>query len=187
MVKDMKDMLLEKRIDSEVKFKGKLMTVETDNVMLSNGKTAYREVIRKHGGVCILPLTDEGEVIFVNQFRYPYAEVVKEIPSGKMEKGEDPLECGLRELSEETGYTADKVISLGKFYPTPAIIDEVIYIYLATQLKTGEAHLDEGEFLTVEKIGLEKALQMVLDGEIVDGKTQTAILKTWVLKQKGQI
>ena len=187
MAEDLKEMLFEKQIDSEVKFKGKLMTVETDSIMLPNGKPAYREIIRKHGGVCILPLTEDGEVIFVNQFRYPYAEVIKEIPAGKMEKGEDPLECGLRELSEETGYSADKVIPLGKFYPTPAIIDEVIYIYLALGLKKGEAHLDEDEFLTVEKIGLEEALQMVLNGEIVDGKTQTAILKTWALKQKGQI
>lgn len=184
---DMKDMLFEKRIDGEIKFSGKIVTIEKDNVELANGSIAYREVVRKNGGVCIVPLTDNGEVVFVNQFRYPYGKIVKEVPAGKMEKNEDPLECGIRELSEETGYTAGKIIPLGVFYPSPGIMDEVLYMYLATELSQGNIHLDEDEFLTSEKIPLEDAVQMILDGDMPDGKTQTAVLKTWALKQKGII
>lgn len=181
------DMLYEKRIDGKVRFEGEIITVVTDNVMLANGKTDYREIIRKNGGVCVVPVTEEGEIVFVNQFRYAYGQVVKEVPAGKMEKDEDPLLCGLRELSEETGYTAKNVVPLGVFYPSPGIMDEVLYMYYATDLTLGETHPDDGEFVTVEKIPFEKAVDMVLGGEIVDGKTQTAILKAWALKQKGEL
>ncbi len=187
MSDNMKDMLYEKTVSSEVKFDGKIMTVVSDTVELPDGSQSFREVVRKFGGVCILPLTDDNEVIFVNQFRYPYGEVVKEIPAGKMEENEDPLVCGIRELSEETGCTAEKIMPLGVQYPSPGFTDEKLYMYLATGIKEGNAHLDEGEFLTVEKIPFDKAIQMVFDGQILDGKTQTALLKTYILKQKGEI
>lgn len=180
-------MLYEKTLSSDVMFKGKIMTVIKDTVELADKSQSFREVVRKNGGVCILALTDECEVVFVNQFRYPYSEIVKELPAGKIETDEDPLVCGLRELSEETGYTAEKIIPLGIQYPSPGFTDEKLYMYLATGVKEGESHLDEGEFLTVEKIPLEKAVEMVFNGEIVDGKTQTAILKVWIMKQKGEI
>ena len=183
---DMKDMLFEKTIKSEIKFEGRIVRIETDTIELANGNTAYREVVRKNGGVCVVPLTEDNEVILVNQFRYPYGEVVKEVPAGKMESNEDPLECGLRELSEETGYTAGNVVSLGVFYPSPGIMDEVLYMYLATDLKKGEVHLDEDEFLTSEKLPLDKAVEMILNGEMPDGKTQTALLKTWAYLQKNK-
>ena len=186
-VMDMKEMLFEKRIDGEVKYSGKIVTVVKDKIELPDGNTSYREVVRKNGGVCVVALTDNNEVVFVNQFRYPYGKVLKEIPAGKLEKNEDPLECGIRELSEETGYTAGKIIPLGEFYPSCGIMDEVLYMYLATDLKLGKVHLDEGEFLTSEKIPLDDAVQMILNGELADGKTQIAILKTWALKQKGAI
>lgn len=184
---EMKDMLIEKRLTSQVRFEGKILSVETDEVELANGEKSYREVIRKGNAVCVVPLLDSGEVIFVNQFRYPYSEVTTEIPAGKMDKGESPAECGIRELSEETGYTAGKLIPLGEFYPSPAFVDEVIYMYLATDMSEGKSHLDGDEFLTVEKIPLERAAEMAFDGTLKDGKTLTAILKTWYLKQKGII
>jgi len=180
-------MLYEKKIDGEVKFTGKIVRVETDTVLLPNGNTSYREVVRKNGGVCVVPLTENNEVIFVNQYRYAYGDVLKEVPAGKLEKDEDPLEAGLRELSEETGYEAGKVIPLGVFYPSCGIMDEVLYMYLALDLKEGEVHLDEDEFVTSEKIPLEEAVRMILDGEMPDGKTQAAILKAWALIQKGKI
>jgi ADP-ribose pyrophosphatase len=93
----------------------------------------------------------------------------------------------MRELSEETGYSSDNIISLGTQYPSPGFTDEILYMYLATDVKEGNAHLDEGEFLVVEKIPLEEAVKMVFDGRIVDGKTQTALLKTWLLKKNGVI
>ncbi|MBR5314615.1 MAG: NUDIX hydrolase [Clostridia bacterium] len=181
------DALYEKTLASEVKFDGKIMTVVRDTVELSDGTQSFREVVHKHGGVCIVPLTKDDEVVFVNQFRYPYGQVVKEVPAGKMEMGEDPLLCGIRELSEETGYYSDNIISLGTQYPSPGFTDEILYMYLATDVKEGNAHLDEGELVVVEKIPLEKAVNMILDGTILDGKTQTAILKTWLLKKNGVI
>jgi len=181
------DMLYEERVDGEVRFEGKIINVFTDRVRLANGKIDYREVIRKNGGVCVVPVTEEGEIVFVNQYRYAYGKVVREVPAGKMEKDEDPLLCGLRELSEETGYTAKNVVPLGVFYPSPGIMDEILYMYYATDLTLGETHPDEDEFVTVERIPFEKAVDMVLGGEIVDGKTQTAVLKAWALRQKGEL
>lgn len=174
--------LEEKTLKENVIFSGKIITVNCDEALLPNGKTSKREVVYHHGGVCVVPLTKEGELLFVKQFRYPYREVILELPAGKLEKNENPYEAGLRELGEEVGVTTDEMISLGKFYPTPGYCSEIIHIYLAENLTVTGQHLDDDEFLDVEKIPLEKALKMVMSGEIVDGKTQTAILKTAMLK-----
>lgn len=174
--------LEEKTLKENVIFSGKIITVNCDEALLPNGKTSKREVVYHHGGVCVVPLTKNGELLFVKQFRYPYREVVLELPAGKLEKNENPYEAGLRELGEEVGVTTDEMISLGKFYPTPGYCSEIIHIYLAENLTVTGQHLDDDEFLDVEKIPLEKALKMVMSGEIVDGKTQTAILKTAMLK-----
>lgn len=174
--------LSEKTLKENVVFSGRIITVNSDEIALPDGKTSKREVVYHHGGVCVAPLTSEDELMFVRQFRYPYREVVLELPAGKLELNEDPYEAGLRELGEEAGVTTDKMISLGRFYPTPGYCSEVIYIYFAENLTVTGQHLDDGEFLTVEKIPLKKALEMVMNGEIVDGKTQTAILKIAMLK-----
>ena len=187
MNNDIYEALIEKTLSSEVKFDGKIMTVVRDTVEMSDGSQSFREVVHKNGGVCVVPLTKDDEVIFVNQFRYPYGKIVKEVPAGKMEKDEDPLICGIRELSEETGYYSDNIISLGTQYPSPGFTDEILYMYLATDVKEGNAHLDEGEFVVVEKVPLEEAIKMVFDGRILDGKTQTALLITWILKKNGEI
>lgn len=182
---EMKDMLFEKKLSGEVRFEGRIMRIETDEVQLADGRKSRREVVRKGNAVCVVPLLDNGDVVFVKQFRYPYSEVMTEIPAGKMDEGEDPLECGIRELSEETGCSAGKYTFLGEFYPSPAFVDEVIYMYLATDITEGQSHLDQGEFLTVEKIPLERAAKMAVDGELKDGKTVAAILKAMYLKQTG--
>lgn len=158
-----------------------------DKALLPDGSEAFREVVEHPGGVCVAALTDEREVLFVRQFRYPYFEEVLEIPAGKRDAGEDPLCCGKRELKEETGAVADKYIDLGRIYPTPGYTNEVIYVYGATQLKYENQSLDEGEFLTVEKIPLEKAVEMVMNGDLPDAKTQTAILKLKCLVDNGEI
>ena len=152
-------------------------------MLLENGEEALREVVYHNGGVCVLPLTDEGGVIFVRQFRYPYKEEVLELPAGKLNKGEDPFESAVRELREETGAVAEKYTPLGKLYPTPGYCGEIITMYLAENLVFGEQALDEDEFLDMVKIPFEKAVEMVLAGEIPDAKTQTAILKTKLLKK----
>ena len=150
--------------------------------MLENGKTALRDVVEHPGGVCVLPLTEDNEVILVKQFRYPYQEVLFEIPAGKLDKGEeDPLHCGMRELEEEAGVTAGDYLSLGQMYPSPGYCDEVIHMFLARQLQPSQQHLDEDEFLEVYKMPFAQVLKMVTEGEIRDAKTQIAVLKTAVL------
>ena len=134
-----------------------------------------------------MPLTEKGTVLMVKQFRYPMQQVTLEVPAGKLEKGEDPADCGKRELREEAGRTCGKYTSLGKLFPTPAYDTEVIHMYLAQELSAPEEQeLDEGEFLDVTELPLEDAVQMVMNNEIPDAKTQIALLKTWVLLHKGE-
>lgn len=173
--------LFETKIDSTQIYDGKILNVSRDTVRLENGETAYREVIHHSGGVCVLPLDENGDVLFVKQFRYPFADVLLEIPAGKRELGEDPLECGIRELSEEVGATADEIIPLGKLYPTVAYDTEIIYMYLARGLHFGEQHLDEDEFVDVIRLPFDEAYKMVMRDEIPDSKTQLAILKAWAI------
>ncbi len=169
--------LEEKTISVEQIYNGKIIDVTRERVLLENKSEAYREVVHHSGGVCILPINDKGEVLFVRQFRYPFKEVLLEIPAGKRENGEDPKECGLRELKEEIGAEAENITYLGKLYPTVAYDTEVIYMYMAQDLSFGEQKLDEDEFLDIVKIPLDKAYKMVLNDEIPDAKTQIAILK----------
>jgi len=172
--------LSEETLSVEEIFKGKILDVTRDTVMLENGEKAFREVIHHNGGVCVVPLTDEGEVIFVRQFRYPFKKIHTEVPAGKLEKGENPLECGIRELKEEVGAEAKEIIPLGCLYPTVAYDTEIIYMYLAKGLTFSEQSLDEDEFLDVVKIPLEEAYRMAMNGELPDAKTQLAILKTYL-------
>lgn len=172
--------LLEECISSEQKFDGKVFKVKLDKVKLENGKTAFREVVHHNGGVCILPVTENNEVIFVRQFRYPYMESILELPAGKLEVGEDPSEAGKRELLEETGCTCRKYTSLGKLYPSPGYVDEIIHLYLAEELEYNEQKLDEDEFLDIVKMPFDKAVEMVMNNEIHDSKSQVCILKAYI-------
>ena len=177
--------LTERTLKQDYRYRGKIINLRVDEAELPNGNVAAREVVEHPGGVCVAALTDEKELLFVRQFRYPYGEVVLELPAGKRDKnGEDPLACGKRELLEETGATAADYTFLGTLYPTPGYCDEVIYLYLAKGLTFGEARPDEDEFLQVERIPLATAVQMVLDNEIADAKTQVAILKTYYLEEQ---
>ena len=180
--------LEEKQLSSEYIYKGKIINLRKDRAMLPDGRATSREVIEHPGGVCVAALADKDEVLFVRQFRYPYMEVVLEIPAGKRDKSnESPLECGKRELLEETGASAEKFIPLGTLYPSPGYCGEVIWMYAASGLSYGEQHPDDGEFLTAEKIPLDTAVEMILSGEIKDAKTQAAVLKLKLLKEKGEI
>ncbi|MBQ3817001.1 MAG: NUDIX hydrolase [Clostridia bacterium] len=180
--------LKEKQLKEEYIYKGKIINLKRDEALLPNGKTALREVVEHPGGVCVAALTDNNEVLFVKQFRYPYFEEILEIPAGKRDKpDEPPLECGKRELKEETGAKAENYIPLGKLYPSPGYCNEVIWLYAATGLSYGKNNLDEDEFLSVEKIPLQKAVEMILSGEITDAKTQAAVLKLKILKDNNKI
>ena len=169
--------LIEKPLASKEIFDGKILHVVHDTVELPSGATAYREVIRHTGAVCVIPVTPEGNVIMERQYRYPIARVMLEIPAGKLEPGEDPLTGGLRELEEETGIIAGKMTCLGELLPAAAYCDEKITMYLATELTYKDRHLDEDEFLDVLEIPLADLVRMVMDGEIADAKTQIAVLK----------
>ncbi len=169
--------LEETKISSQEIFNGVAIHLFKDEILLPNGHKGIREIIRHPGAVCVLPITDNGDIIFVNQFRYALNKVTLEVPAGKLEKGEDPKEAALRELSEETGLSAKNIIPMGELYTTPALIDEVIHMYIATDLTEGEQHPDEDEFVNTLKIPLSKAVDMVMNGEIKDSKTQTIILK----------
>ena len=169
--------LIEKKLSSEEIFDGVAIHLFRDEILLPNGNKGVREVVRHPGAVCVIPITDEGEVIFVNQFRYALDRVTLEVPAGKLEKGEDPMEAALRELSEETGVTAQNIEPLDALYTSPALIDEIIYMYIATGLSQGEQHLDDDEFVNAVKIPLDEAIDMVMSGKILDAKTQLIILK----------
>lgn len=174
--------LCEKTVSQDVRFRGRVINLRVDDALLPNGNHATREVVEHPGGVCIAALTEQNELLFVRQFRYPFGEVLLELPAGKLDRGgEDPLEAGKRELREETGAVADKYRSLGKLYPSPGFCNEIIYLYLAEGLSFGENDPDEDEFLECERIPLDRAVEMVLQNEITDAKTQVAILKVAAL------
>lgn len=180
--------LQEKQLSFDYKFKGRIISLRQDTALLPNGNTATREVVEHPGGVCVAALTENDELLFVKQWRYPYGEETLEIPAGKRDRqDEDPLECGKRELLEETGATAKNYLDLCPLYPSPGYVNEVIYCYLATGLTYGEQNPDEDEFLDVLSIPLEKAVEMVLKGEIKDAKTQITVLKVKVLRDAGKI
>ncbi|MBR2021541.1 MAG: NUDIX hydrolase [Clostridia bacterium] len=180
--------LTEKTKSQEYMFKGRIINLRRDVAILPDGTEAGREVVEHNGGVCVLPLTDENEVIFVRQFRYPYMQELLEIPAGKRDsKDEEPLSCGKRELKEETGAESDNFVFLGELYPSPGYVNEVIYMYYADGLQYGEADPDEDEFLDLVKIPFDKAVEMVISGEIKDAKTQSAILKVAHLKANNKI
>ncbi len=180
--------LTEKTLKKEYVFNGRIINVRCDEALLPDGKTASREVVEHRGGVCVLPMTDNNEILMVRQFRYPYMEEILEIPAGKRDSfEEEPLSCGKRELKEETGAESDHFVFLGEFYPTPGYTNEVIYIFYADNLSYGETNPDDDEFLDLVKVPFDKAVEMVLSGEIKDGKTQSAILKTAMLKQNKKL
>ncbi len=180
--------LEEKQLKAEYLYKGKIINLRRDEALLPNGATALREVVEHPGGVCVAALTDNNEILMVKQFRYPYSEVILEIPAGKRDhKDEDPLECGIRELKEETGATAQNIFFLGELYPSPGYVGEIIWMYGATDLSFGDTCPDEDEFLSLEKIPLDEVVDKIMSGEIKDAKTQAAVLKLKFLKDGGKI
>ena len=168
--------LFEKTISGETIYEGRIFTVTKDVAELEDGSLADREVIHHPGGVCVVPVTENNEIYMVRQFRYPFAEVTDEIPAGKKDYGEDPAECGRRELIEETGFTCSEYTYLGELYPLPAYDTEIIHIYLARGLKFEKQNPDDDEFLDVIKLPLSEAVDMVMENKIKDGKTKLAIL-----------
>jgi ADP-ribose pyrophosphatase len=155
----------------ETLFTGLIFDVNRIHVKLPNGHESARDVTRHSGAVGIVALTDDGRICLVRQFRTALGRVTVEIPAGKLDPGEDPLDCAKRELNEETGMVADRMAYLTTIATTPGFTDELIHLYMATGLHFGPAHPDEDEFLNVDLVPLDELIDAVLDGRIEDSKT----------------
>lgn len=181
------NMLKERCVSSELIYDGQVVHLYVDQIALPNGEPSIREYVRHIGAVAVLPLTDDGEVICVRQYRYAHGCLMTEIPAGKLDsKTEDHVEAALRELREETGARCQKLTYLGLYRSTPAILDEKIDLYLAEGLTFGETDLDDDEFLETFRLPLSTLVDMVMSGEITDGKTQVAILKVAEILRRRQ-
>lgn len=174
----------EKQVSTNRVYTGRIINVRQDTVELINGRQVPREVVEHPGGVAVVPLKGNGSVLMVRQYRYCVSGELLEIPAGKLETGEDPVDCAARELYEETGCRAGRLIPLGAMYPSPGFSQETLYIYLAMELEEGPNHPDEDEFLAVEEVPLEEVVNRIMSGEIRDGKTIVGILKTKVFLEK---
>lgn len=165
----------EKTLSSKEVYKGKILDVFLDEVELPSGRISHREVIRHCHAAAVLAFNDKNEVILEDQYRYPYDDIITEIPAGKGDEGETGEETARRELEEETGYRADTLEELGLFYPSVGYTDEAIHLYLAKDLVKTHQHLDEGEELEYYFVPFEKLCDMIRNGEIADGKTVAAV------------
>jgi ADP-ribose pyrophosphatase len=171
------DRLCIRTLAQKMLFQGHIINLRQDDVLLPNGVPSTRDIVEHPGAVCVAALTANNELLFVRQFRYAFGEVMTELPAGKIDAGEDPLNAAKRELREETGATAAQWKDMGIMLPTVGYCNEKIYFYLATGLSFGDNDPDEDEFLELHRIPLGNALRMVLADELPDGKTQTLILK----------
>lgn len=167
----------EKQIETRRIFDGKVLKLDVDKVMLENGKTAEREIVRHKGAAAVLAVDENDEFYFVRQFRYPYMKEMLEIPAGKLDEGEKPEDCAKRELLEETGLVAEKWEYVGGFCPSPGYTDEIVHVFIARELSQGVSNPDEDEFLDVEKYDIIKISKMIDRGEITDAKTVLAVYK----------
>ncbi|WP_066312628.1 NUDIX hydrolase [Bacillus sp. FJAT-29814] len=167
----------EKTIKSEEIFSGKIVSLHLQEVELPNGKTSKREIIKHPGAVAIIAVTNENKIIMVEQYRKALERAIVEIPAGKLEKGEEPASCARRELEEETGYECESLELLTSFYTSPGFADEIVHVFLAKGLtkKENSAALDEDEFVILEELTLEEALQYVKEQKIYDAKTIYAV------------
>lgn len=163
-------------IDSNVVFNGKIIDVKVDTITLPDEKTTKREVVIRGDAVGIVPIDCDGNVILVKQYRHPAKDIILEIPAGMLEKGEKPIECAKREFEEETSFKAKELIHITTMYPAVGFCTEKIHIYLAKELEKGEFNFDDDEFIEVIKMPLDKAIDMIYTGEIIDSKTMVGLL-----------
>ena len=167
----------EKKLRELNGYRGLIADVSLHRVELPDGTRALREVVSHPGGVAILPVDGDENAYCVRQYRYAVGRHLLEAPAGKLEYGENPMECAVRELSEEVGMQAGRLVSLGEIYPSPGYCQETLYAYLALDLTFGAAHPDEGELLGVVKLPFRELKEMALSGEISDAKTVIAVLR----------
>ncbi len=171
------DMLFEETISSKTVFKGVVFDVAVKDIITPEGKRSSREIVKHPGGACILPVDDEGNCYLVKQFRSPFEKVMLEAPAGKLEKDEDPLHCVSREITEETGFTASNIESVGSIAATPGYCSEVISLYIGTGLEYKGGNPDPNEYIATVKMPLEQAIKMADEGKINDAKTLVLLYK----------
>lgn len=166
----------EKKITSELIYEGRILNVRRDTVTTKKGSST-REIVEHNGAVAMVAITDEDKILMVRQYRYACHDAVLEIPAGKIDRGEtDPLRAAVRELKEETGYTANRIKYLGKINPSVGYSQEVIYLYAMWELEPGEQDLDEDEVLDVLEYPFDEACHMAAGGELIDAKTIAALM-----------
>ncbi len=174
---------MEKKINSKLIYEGRVVKLTVDDVLVNNEINSVREVVHHNGGAAILVVVDN-KILLVKQFRYAFNKMIYEIPAGKLEKNEDPLVSAKRELEEETGYIANNMISLGEIYPTVGFCNEVINLYLTTDIKKGSLNLDYDEFIEIEFVDINKVNEMIVNNVINDSKTICALYKYNLLKEE---
>ncbi|HSX12055.1 MAG TPA: NUDIX hydrolase [Rhabdochlamydiaceae bacterium] len=165
------------KTQSEFVYKGKILSLRRDHFQLQEGAPQQYDIVVHPGAVAVIPVTDQGNLLLIKQWRRAAQKILIEIPAGILEKNEDPLECAKRELQEETGYKAELFISLGGFFTTPGYCTEYIYLYIAKQLSPSYLPPDDHEWIDPFEVSLESALEMVYEHEIEDVKTIAAILQ----------
>lgn len=175
----------EKTIRSERLYEGRILNLRIDTVTVSTG-ISKREIVEHSGGAVIVPVTSDRKVVMVKQYRKPVERVVLEVPAGKIDPGEEPIETAIRELREETGYSAGKTDYLTKMYPSVGYSEEVLYIFLCRDLMPGKAHPDKNEALDIVQIDLDELYLMIMTGLITDAKTQVAVLMAKALYEEGK-
>jgi len=157
-------------------YKGKAVSFTSHEIILPNGKKATREYLVHPGATAVLPFINKDTVVLVNQYRYPVKEITLEVPAGKIDPGETPYNCVMRELKEETGFSAKKIVKLNTFWPTPAFADEVLHVYAAFNLSKAKSSPDEDEFISCRTVPFKKLLEWIRIGKIKDSKTIIAAL-----------
>lgn len=174
--------MTEKKLSSKLIYEGRILRLHVDTVELPNGRRALREVADHPGGVAIVAIDREGNILTVKQYRYAFSRVMEEIPAGKLEPGEDPRRAALRELKEETGATPEHFTELGTLIASPGAYGETLHLYLAEGLSVGEAAPDEDEFLCLIRTPFNEMVRRVTDGELQDAKTVAGVLKAYALR-----
>jgi len=161
---------------SQILFEGKVFNLKVDEIEYNSGNKGIREVIVHPGGAVVIPVTDEGKLIMVTQFRYPFQTTLLEFPAGKLDIDENPMDCAVRELEEETGYKAAKVNELGKIYTAPGYCTETLHIFIAQELKEGDHKREEGEYgMEIYEFDIAEIEAKIKSGEIIDAKTICAV------------
>lgn len=158
-------------------YKGRILTLKKKFVYLPNQEIAMREIVEHQGGVGVLAINDNNEILLIEQYRAALEKPLLEIPAGLLEEGENPKQCARRELREETGYDAKNFRFLGKYYPSPGFSNEVIHLFLATELFYNPLEMDKDEFLKVKLLPVNEAIDFIYDLDPVDAKTAIAILR----------